>query len=98
MFLNSTKVSRPPAERKILDLQDAESAIAWIMSFVAECCAEKKDDELNIDGALIDLQVTNLLHSMHVRDTNVIHRNLTSTKNSIDTPNPKEKITPGKRA
>ena len=35
-------VSRKPAARKILDLQNAKSAVAWIRSFVAKCCVEKK--------------------------------------------------------
>ena len=35
-------VSRKPAARKILDLQNAKSAAAWIRSFVAKCCVEKK--------------------------------------------------------
>ena len=34
-------VSRKPAARKVLDLQNAESATAWIMSFVAKGCVEK---------------------------------------------------------
>ena len=35
-------VSRPQADGQILDLQNAESATPWIMSFVAKCQAEKK--------------------------------------------------------
>ena len=57
-------VSRSPADRQILDLQSAESATAWIMSFVAKCCAEKKEDKINLDGTIQDLQVTNLFLSM----------------------------------
>ena len=38
-------VSRPPADKKFLDLQNAESATVWIMSFVAKCPAEKKGQD-----------------------------------------------------
>ena len=34
-------VSRKPAARKILDLENAESATAWIIPFVAKSCVEK---------------------------------------------------------
>ena len=57
-------VSRPATDRQILDLQNAESATAWIMSFVAKCRAEKKEDKVNNDGTVQDLQVTNLFLSM----------------------------------
>ena len=43
-------VSRKPADRKFLDQQNAETATAWIMSFVAKCCVEKKRDNVNING------------------------------------------------
>ena len=43
-------VSGKPAVRKFLDLQNAESTIAWIMSFVAKCCKEKKKDKINTNG------------------------------------------------
>ena len=43
-------ISRQPADRKLLDLQNAESATAWIMSFVAKCCVEKKKDKINTNG------------------------------------------------
>ena len=43
-------VSRQPADRNFLDLQNAESATLWIMSFVAKCCVEKRKDKINING------------------------------------------------
>ena len=43
-------VSRQPAHRKFLDLQNAKSATAWIMSFVAKCCLEKNKDKINTNG------------------------------------------------
>ena len=52
-------VSRPATERQILDLQNAESATAWIMSFIAKSRAEKKEDKINTDGTVQDVQVTN---------------------------------------
>ena len=43
-------VSRQPADRKFLDLQNAESATAWIMSFVAKGCVDKRKDKINTNG------------------------------------------------
>ena len=43
-------VSKQPADRNFLDIQNAESATAWIMSCVAKCCVEKKKDKINING------------------------------------------------
>ena len=48
-------VSRPATDRQVLDLQNAESATAWIMSFVAKSRAEKKKDKVNADGTVQDL-------------------------------------------
>ena len=56
-------LSRSATDRQILDLQNAESATAWIMSFVAKCRAEKKEDKVNNDGTVQDLQVTKLFLS-----------------------------------
>ena len=61
-------VSRPATDRQILDLQNAESATAWIMSFVAKCRAEKKEDKVNTNGTVQDLQVSNLFLSMCWQD------------------------------
>ena len=68
MLLATTIVSRPATDRKIVDLQKAESSTAWITSFVAKCRAEKKEDKVNNDGAVQDLQVTNLFLSMCAQD------------------------------
>ena len=57
-------VSRPATDRQTLDLQNAESATAWIMYFVAKYRAEKKKDKVNTDGTVQDLQVTNLFLNM----------------------------------
>ena len=79
-------VSRPATDRQILDLQNAESATAWIMSFVAKCRAEKKEDKVNTDGTVQDLQVTNLFLSMCRQDAIIKLRSLMSPRNLIDTP------------
>ena len=79
-------VSRPATEIQILDLQIAESATAWIMSFVAKCRAEKKTDKVNNDGTVQDLQVTNLFLSMCGQDAIIKLRSLMSPRNLIDTP------------
>ena len=55
-------VSRPPADRQILDLCNSESATAWIMSPV-------KEDKINTDGTIQDLKVTILFLSMCGQDT-----------------------------
>ena len=57
-------VSRPTTDRQILDIENAESVTVWIRSFMAKCQAEKKEDQINTDGTVQDLQVTNLFLSM----------------------------------
>ena len=103
-------VSRPATDRQILDLQNAESATAWIMSFVAKCRAEKKEDKVNTDGTVQDLQVTNLFLSMCGQDAIIKLRSLISPRNLIDTPykdirlaiqnyiSPKERVVTAERA
>ena len=78
-------VSRPPNDRRTLDLQNAESCTAWIMSFVAKCRAEKKKDKVNNDGMIVDLQVTNLFLSICGQDALLKLRNLMSPKKLLDT-------------
>ena len=57
------------------------------MSFVAKCRAEKKEDKVNNDGTVQDLQVTNLFLSMCGQDAIIIKlRSLMSPRNLIDTP------------
>ena len=63
----TTMVSRSPYDKQTLDLQNAESCTAWMMSFVAKCPAEKKEDKANTDGTIVDLQVTNLFLSLSGR-------------------------------
>ena len=84
--IDHDNVSRPATDRQILDLQNAESATAWISSFVAKCRAEKKEDKVNTDGTIQDLQVTNLLLSMCGQETIIKLRSLMSPRNLIDTP------------
>ena len=48
----TTMVSRPATDRQTLDLQNAESATVWVLSFVAKCRAEKKEDKINTDGTV----------------------------------------------
>ena len=79
-------VSRPATDRQIVGLQNAESATAWIMSFVAKCSGEKKEDKVNNDGTVQDLQVTNLFFSMCGQDAIIKLRSLMSPRNLIDTP------------
>ena len=86
MLSTTTMVSRPATDRQIFDLQNAESATAWIMSFVAKCRAVKKEDKVNNDGAVQDLQVTNLFLSMRGQDAIIQLRSLMSPRNLIDTP------------
>ena len=103
-------VSRPATDRQNLDLQNAESATAWIVSFVAKCGAEKKEDKINTDGTVQDLQVTNLLLNMCGQDAIIKIRGLMSPRNLIDTPyndirlafqnciSPKERVVTAERA
>ena len=103
-------VSRPATDRQILDLQNAESATAWIMSFVVKCSAEKKEDKVNTNGTVQDLQETNLFLSMWGHDAIIKLRSLISPKNLIGTPykdirlaiqnyiSPKERVVTAERA
>ena len=79
-------VLRPPADRKLLELQNAESATVRILSFVAKCHAEMKEDMINTVGTILDLQVTNLFLSICGKDAILKLRSLMSSANSIDTP------------
>ena len=79
-------LSRPTTDRQILDLQNAESATAWTLSFVAKCRAEKKEDKFNTDGTVQDLQVTNLFLSMRRHDSTIKIRSLISPRILIDIP------------
>ena len=65
-------MSRPATDRQFLHLHNAESATAWIMSFAAECHAEKKEDKVNTDGTVQDLQVTYLFPSMCGQDAIIL--------------------------
>ena len=62
-------VSRPPTYRQILDSQNLRSCTASIVSFVAKLCAEKREDKINTDGTILDLQVKNffLLYANRTR-------------------------------
>ena len=79
-------VSRLATDRQILGLQNAESASAWIISFVAKCRAEKKEDKINTDGTVQELEVTNLFLSMCGKDAIIKLRSLMNPRNLIDTP------------
>ena len=78
-------VSRQPADRRTLELQNAESATAWIMSFVAKCTCEKKEDKINTVGTTQDLQETNFFLSVCKQDAFIKLRGLMSPRN-LDTP------------
>ena len=73
-------------DRKILDLQNAEPATAWIMSFLAKCRAEKEEDKINTNGTIQDLQVTNPFLSMFRQDAIIKLRSPISPRNLIETP------------
>ena len=45
-------VSRPATDGQVLDLQNAESATAWIMSFVAKFRAEKKEYKIDTNDTV----------------------------------------------
>ena len=103
-------LSRPTNDRQTLDLQNAESCTAWIMSLVAKCRAEKKEDEVNTDGMIVDLQVTNLFFRICSQDALLKLRSLMSSKKFLDTPfkdirqsiqnyiSPKERVETAERA
>ena len=110
MLETTIMVSRPPNDRKTLDLQNAESCTAWIMSFVAKCRAEQKEDKVNNDDTIVDLQVTNLFLSICGQDALLKLRSLMSPKKLLDTPfkeirlaiqnyiSPKERVVTAERA
>ena len=53
-------ISKPgSADRQILDLQNAESASAWVMFFVTKCRAAKKGEKISAGVTLVDIQITN---------------------------------------
>ena len=83
MSSTTTLVSRPTTDKQILDLQNAT---AWILSFVAKCRAEKKEDKINTDDIVQDLQVTNLFLSMCRQDAIIKLRSLISPRNLVDIP------------
>ena len=56
------------------------------MSFVAKSRTEKKEDKVNNDGAIVDLQVTNLFLSICGQDALLKLRSLMSPKKLLDTP------------
>ena len=94
MLSTTTTVSRPPADRQYLDLQNAESATAWIMSFVAKCQTEKKEDKVNTDGTIMDLKVTiSFLVCAGKRQDEIIKlRSLMSPRHSVQTSDRRFKI------
>ena len=80
------------------------------MSSVPKCRAERKDDKINKDGTIVDLQVTNLFLSMCGQDASIKVRSLMSPKKLIETPykdirsaiqnyvSPEERLIPTERA
>ena len=103
-------VPRPPNDRRTVDLQNAESCTAWIMSFVAKCRTEKNEDKVNNDDMIVDLQVTNLFLSICGQYAILKLRSLMSPKKLLDTPfleirlaiqssiSPKERVVTAERA
>ena len=80
------------------------------MSFVTECRAEKKEDKVNNDGTIVDLQVTNLFLSVCGQDALLKLRSIMSPNKLLDTPfkeirlaiqnyiSPKERVVTAERA
>ena len=56
------------------------------MSFVAKGRVEKKEDKINTDGTLVDLQVTNLFLGICGQDAIFNYRSLKRLRNLIDIP------------
>ena len=56
------------------------------MSFVAKCRAEKKEDKVNTDGTIGDLQITNIVLRICGHDALPKLRSLMSHKKLLDTP------------
>ena len=81
MLSTTTTVFRLTTDREILDRQNAESANAWILSFVAKCRAEKKEDKINTHGTTQDLPVTNLFLSMLGQNAIIKPRSLIGPRN-----------------
>ena len=86
MLETTTMVSRPPTERQNLDLQNAETCAAWIMSFVVKSFAEQKEDKINTDSTIWDLEVTNHFLSMCGQDAILKLRSIMSPAKLQDTP------------
>ena len=82
----STRVSRPPSNRNNLDKQKVESCTAWMVSFGAKYCSDKKEDKTNTDGTIVDLQITNLFLSMWELNALPKLRSLLSPEKLLDTP------------
>ena len=72
-------------QKSYLDLKNAKSATAWIVPSVAKCQAEKKEDRINTDDTVQDLQVT-ISFSVCVGDAIIKFRSLISPRNLINTP------------
>ena len=56
------------------------------MSFVAKFLAEKKEDKVNTDGTIADLQVKNFFLNICGQDSLLKLRSLMSPKKLLDTP------------
>ena len=82
----TTMLSRPPNDRQTLDLQNAESYSAWIMSFVAKCRAAKKKEKVITDDTIVEQQVTNHFLSICGQDAFLKLGSLMSPDNLKDTP------------
>ena len=78
--------------------------------FMAKCGAEKKEDKINTDGTIVDLQVTNLFLSICGQDALLKLRSFMNPKKLLDTPfkeirqaiqnciSPKERVETAERA
>ena len=72
-------------QQEIWDLQNAESATSWIMSFLAKYCAETKENKINNDATIVDLQVTKLFVSMCEQNSVIKLRGLMTPRDVIGT-------------
>ena len=78
-------VSRPATDRQTLDLQNAESATAWIV-FCGEISRREENGQDQHQWYLQDLQVTNFFLSLCGQDATINLRSLTSHRNLMDNP------------
>ena len=81
-----TIVFRPPTDRQILDINSAESSTAWVVFFLAKNRKDNLVDKHRNDVTILDLQLTNIFHSICGQDPQLRLKSLLSPKNLSETP------------